>query len=84
MLRILPQSLRASSLPEGALLVQLILQPEIIRDHRDELRIRGLSAIILNGVPKVAVESIHIASVPRDLDRVANGTLHAGCGGLKK
>ena len=37
--RILPQSLRASSLPEGALLVQLILEPQIVSYHRNELRI---------------------------------------------
>ena len=60
--------------------IQFILQSQIIRDHRDKLRIGGLTSIVLNGVPKVAVEGIHVAAVPRDLDGVADGTLHAaGC-----
>ena len=62
-------------------LVQLILQPEIIRYHRNKLRICGLSAVVLDGVAKVAVQRIHVASVPRDLNGVADGTLHAAGGG---
>ena len=53
-------------------LIQLIFKPEIIRDHRDEFRIRGLSTIVLDGVPKVTIQRIHVAAVPRDLDGVAD------------
>jgi len=55
------------------ILIQLILQSEIIRYHRDKLRIGGLAAVVLDGVAKVAVEGIHVAAVPRDLDGVADG-----------
>ena len=39
----------------GNLLPQLILQPQIIRDHGNKLRIRGLAAVVLDGVSEVAV-----------------------------
>ena len=58
-------------------LVELIFQTEIICDHGDEFGIGRFAAIVLNGVAEVAVEGIHVASVPRDLDGVTDGTLHA-------
>ena len=63
-------------------LVQFVFEAEIIGDHRDEFRIRGLSAVILNGVAEIGIEGIDVTSVPRDLDGVADGALHAACGGL--
>ena len=54
-------------------LIQLILESEVVCDHRDKFRIRGLSAIILDGISKVTIQRIHIASVPRDLNGVADG-----------
>ena len=64
--------------------IHLIFQPQIIRDHGDELRIGGLAAVILDGVAEVGVEGIHVAAIPRHLNGVANGSFHAGGGGLKK
>ena len=58
--------------------MQLILEPEIIRDHRNKLRIGGLSSVVLNGVPKITVQRIHVASVPRHLDGVADGAQSIG------
>ena len=36
----------------------------------------------MDSVPKVRIERIHVASVPRDLDGVADGALDAACGRL--
>ena len=47
-----------------------IFQPEIVGYHRDEFRIRGLSARVLYRVAKVGIQGLHVASVPRDLDGV--------------
>ena len=62
--------------------MHLIFQPQIIRDHRNKFRIRGLSAVVLNSISKITVQCIHVASVPCDLDGVADGTLHAAGRGL--
>ena len=63
--------------------IQLILQPQIIRYHRNKLAVGGFSAVVLNSISKITVQCIHVASVPRDLDGVADGTLHAaGRGGI--
>ena len=43
MLRVLLQSLRASSLPEGAFLIKLIFEPEVVSNHRDKFGICGFS-----------------------------------------
>ena len=63
-------------------LIQFIFQSEIIGYHRDKLAVRGLASVVLNGIAEVGIEGIHVASVPRDLDRVTDGTLDAACGGL--
>ena len=60
---------------------QFVFQSQIIRNHSNKLAIRGLSTIILNGVPKVGVEGIHVAPIPGHLDGVADGALHTGGGG---
>ena len=67
-------------MPQG--LIQLILQPQIIRDHGDKLRVGWFSSIILNSIAEIRIERIHVAPVPGHLDGVADGTLHAACGGL--
>ena len=59
-------------------LVQFILESEIIRDHGNKFRIGGLSAIVLDGIPKIGVERIHVAAIPRDLDGVADGKKSIG------
>ena len=56
------------------------IQPHLIRDHCNELRVGGLAPQIVDGVAEVAVEGIHIAPVPRHLDGVADGALHPAGG----
>ena len=58
-------------------LIQLILEPEVVCDHRDKFGIGRLTACILNGIPKVGIEGIHVTSVPCHLNGVADGTLYA-------
>jgi hypothetical protein len=62
--------------------IQLILQFQIIGYHGDKLAIRRLSAVVLDGVAKVRIKRIHVASVPSHLYRVTDGTFNAACGGL--
>ena len=62
--------------------IHLIFKSEVICDHGDELAIRGLAAVILYRVAEVGVERIHVSAIPRDLDRVADGSLYAARGGL--
>ena len=66
---------------EGILL-DLVFEAEIVGDHGDEFGVCGLAAALLNGIAEVGVEGVHVAAVPRDLDGMANGALHAGGGGL--
>ena len=57
------------------------IQPHLISYHRDELRVGGFSAQVMDGIAEVAIEGIHIAPVPRHLNGVADGPLHAAGGG---
>ena len=57
-----------------------LIQPHLVRNHRDELRVGGLAAQVVDGIAKVAIEGIHITPVPRNLDGVADGALHAAGG----
>ena len=54
------------------------LQSQLIRDHRDEFAVGGLAATALDRVAEVGIEHLDVASIPCDLDRVADGTLHSG------
>ena len=58
-----------------------LIQPHLVGDHRDELRVGGFAAQVMDGVAEVAVESIYISPVPCHLDGVADGALHAAGGG---
>ena len=58
-----------------------LIQPHFVSDHRDELRIGGLAPQIVDGIAEVAVEGIHIAPVPRHLNGMADGALHAAGSG---
>ena len=58
-----------------------LIQPHLVRNHCDELRVGGLAAQIVDGVTKVAVEGVHITPVPCHLDGVADGALHPAGGG---
>ena len=55
------------------ILVQLISESEIIRYHCDKLAVCGLAAVVLHGVAEIGVEGVNVASVPRDLNGVADG-----------
>ena len=58
-----------------------LIQPHLVRNHCDELRVGGLAAQVMDGITEVAVEGIHIAPVPCHLDGVADGALHPAGGG---
>ena len=58
-----------------------LIQPHFISYHRNELAIGGFSAQVMDGIAEVAIEGIHISPVPRNLDGVADGPLHAAGGG---
>ena len=60
----------------------LYFKPQIIGNHREKLAVCGLTSIILNGISEIRVKRIHVASVPCDLDGMADGTLDSVCGRL--
>ena len=57
------------------------IQPHLIGDHRDELRVGRFTAQVMDGIAEVAVKGIHVSPVPRHLDSVADGPLHPAGGG---
>ena len=57
------------------------IQPHLVGDHRNELRVGRLAAQVMDGITKVAVEGVHITPVPCHLDGVADGALHPAGGG---
>ena len=57
------------------------IQPHLVSYHRNELAVRGLSSQVMDGIPEIAVQGIHITPVPRHLDGMADGTLHTAGGG---
>ena len=61
----------------AALCSPLFVQADLVGDHRDELTIRGFAAEVVDGVTEVAVQSVHIAAVPGDLDGMADSTFDA-------
>ena len=58
-----------------------LIQPHFVSYHRNELRVGGLAAQVMDGIAEVAVEGIHISPVPCHLDGVADGALHPAGGG---
>ena len=57
------------------------IQPHLISYHRNKLRVGRFAAQIVDGVAEVAVQGIHIATVPCHLDGVADGPLYPAGGG---
>ena len=57
------------------------IQPHLVSDHCDELRVRWFSAQVMDGITEVAVQGVHIAPVPCHLDGVTDGALHPAGGG---
>ena len=58
------------------------IQPHLVGDHRNELRVRWFSAQVMDGVAEVAVEGVHVSPVPCHLDGVADGALYPAGGGV--
>ena len=54
-------------------ILSLQLKLQFVRDQGDELRIRGLSLGIADGVAKESLQSIQIPPIPGDLDGVPDG-----------
>ena len=74
---------RKGRLKPSFLSIQLIFQSQIVGNHGDELRVGGLTAIVLNGIAEIGVERIYVASIPSDFYSVADGAFNAaGCGGV--
>ena len=57
------------------------IQPHLISYHRNKLTVGGFTPQVMDGIAEVAVEGIHISSIPRYLDGVADGALYAAGGG---
>ena len=57
------------------------IQPHLVSDHRDKFAVGGLAPQVVDGIAEVAVEGIHIAPVPRHLNGMADGALHAAGSG---
>ena len=58
-----------------------LIQPHLVSYHRNELRVGGFSAQVMDGIAEVAVKGIHVSPIPCNLDGVADGALHAAGGG---
>ena len=57
------------------------MQPQLVGDHRDKLRIGGLAPGVADGVPEIGGEHLHISPVPCHLNGVTDCPLHSGGGG---
>ena len=58
-----------------------LIQPHLVRNHCNELAVRGFASQVMNRIPEIAVQGIHITPVPCHLDGVADGALHPAGGG---
>ena len=58
-----------------------LIQPHLVGNHCNEFAVGGFSPQVVDGIAEVAVEGIHIAPVPRHLNGVADGALHAAGSG---
>jgi len=52
-----------------------IRKAQIIGNHSDELAVGRLAAAGLYSIAEIGIEGIYVASVPSDLNGVANGSL---------
>ena len=50
----------------------LAFEAEIVSDHRNKFRIRGLSLNARDGVAEEALQGLHVAAVPGHLDGMAD------------
>ena len=56
---------------------------KLICNKGDEFRIRGFSLGIADGIAEKSLQGIQIATIPCNLNGMADGTLHSGRGCLK-
>ena len=56
------------------------LKPETVGDHGDEFAVGGLSPSVVDGIPEIGVEHVHIAAVPGNFNGMADRPLDAGRG----
>ena len=54
------------------------LQAQVVGDHRDELAVGRLALHFADGVAEKSLQGLHVASVSRNLDGVADGAFHSG------
>ena len=57
-----------------------LIQPHLISYHRNELRVGGLTAQVMDGIAEVAIEGIHVSPIPCHLDGMADGALYPAGG----
>jgi hypothetical protein len=56
----------------------LMLDPQLVRHHRDELAVRGLRLGDVDRVTEQMADRVDVAASPGDFDRMADGALDAG------
>lgn len=59
------------------------LQPQPVGNHRDKFAVGGFSLDARDCVAEVILQGFDVTAVPRNLDRVPDGALHAGGGRLE-
>ena len=62
---------------------RLQLKLQLIGYKRNKFRIRGFSLGIADGIAEKSLQSIQVASVPCNLNGMADGTLHSAGGSLE-
>ena len=72
--KVISKKRRLSGLAHG----HPVLEPELIGNQRNKLRIGGLPLAGIDGVAEERIQRIQIAPVPGDLDGVADCTPHPG------
>ena len=55
----------------------------MIRNHGDEFAVRRLALDVADRIAEKLLQRVEVAAIPRDLDGVADGPLHAGGGGAE-
>jgi hypothetical protein len=55
-----------------------MLNPQLIRHHRDELAVRRLRFVGVDRVAEDVADAVDVAACPGDFDRVADRTFNAG------
>jgi len=54
-----------------------MLNPKLVSNHRDELRVRRLRLRDIDRIAEQMADAVDVAARPGDFDRVANGAFDA-------